>query len=98
VSAASYIEPCAGRERRSTGAAQQAAGWLGLAAAPTFALMAGISAVHSPGMAICSAASAMVPISDMALMYLLMGFFHLSPWLKLLAARSPRRDAPSLKP
>jgi hypothetical protein len=67
---------------------------LGLAAAPTFALMAWISAVGSPGMTMCLAASAFVPINDMALMYLLMSFFHLSPWLKLLSAGSQRRNTP----
>ncbi|MGI6854431.1 hypothetical protein [Mesorhizobium sp. 1B3] len=67
---------------------------LGLAAAPTFALMAWISAVGSLGMTMCSADPAFVPINDMALMYLLMSFFHLSPWLKLFSARSQRRNTP----
>jgi len=58
-----------------------------LAATPTFALMAGISAVSPSGMAICSAASPWVPFNDMALMYLLMSLFHLSPWLKVLSRR-----------
>ncbi len=70
------------------------AGRLGLAAAPTFALMASMSAIGSPGMAMCSAASAFVPINDMALMYLLMSVFHLSPWLKLLCARSQHSGTP----
>lgn len=65
--------------------------WLGLAAAPTFALMAWISAVGSAGMTMCSAAPAFMPISDMALMYLLMSLFHVSPWLKLFSARSQHR-------
>ena len=68
------------------------AGRLGFAAAPIFALMAGISAAGSPGMTMCSAT--IVPINDMALMYLLMSFFHLPPWLKLLSARSQRRNNP----
>jgi hypothetical protein len=46
-------------------------------------LMAWISAVGSPGVTMCSAASAFMPINDMALMYLLMSLFHVSPWLKL---------------
>ena len=71
-----------------------AAGGLGLAAAPVFALMAWISAVGSPGMAMCSAASAFVPFDEMALMYVLMSVFHLSPWMKILSARSRRPDAP----
>jgi hypothetical protein len=77
------------------GRAIDVAGRLGLAAAPTFALMAWISSVGSPGMTMCSAASAFVPINDMALMYLLMSVFHLSPWLKLLAARSQRSGTPT---
>jgi hypothetical protein len=71
-----------------------AQGWLGLAPAPAFALMAWISAVGSSGMVMCSAASAFLPINDMALMYLLMSLFHLSPWLKLASARAQRRDIP----
>ncbi|NWO56008.1 hypothetical protein [Chromohalobacter israelensis] len=68
-------------------AAGKVGSWLGYAAAPTFALMAWISAVGAPGMAACSAAPAFVPLNDMALMYLLMSLFHLLPWLKLLSAR-----------
>lgn len=71
-----------------------AAGWLGLAAAPTFALMAWISAVGSPDMTMCSAASTFAPVNEMALMYGLMSLFHLSPWLQLLSARSRHRNAP----
>lgn len=74
--------------------AVDAAGRLGLAAAPTFALMAGISAVDSPGMTMCTAASAFVPINDMALMYVLMSLFHLLPWMKLLSAHSLRPSNP----
>jgi hypothetical protein len=76
------------------GPAVDVADRFGLAAAPTFALMAWISAVGSPGMTMCSAASAFVPINDMALMYLLMSLFHLSPWMKLLSARSQRPNTP----
>ena len=67
--------------------------WLGLAAAPTFALMGGITAVTSPGVTICTtAASPWAPFGDMALMYLLMGLFHLPPWLRLLSTRSQRQN------
>ncbi|MCV3240326.1 hypothetical protein [Mesorhizobium sp. ZC-5] len=71
---------------------EKAASLLGLAAAPTFALMAWISAVGSADMAMCSAAPAFMPINDMALMYLLMSLFHASPWLKLFSARSQHRN------
>ena len=70
-----------------------AAGRLGLAATPTFALMAWISAGGSSGMTICSATSAFVPLNEMALMYALMSLFHLSPWMKLL---SPVRGVPHI--
>nr|WP_274631239.1 hypothetical protein [Mesorhizobium shangrilense] len=71
-----------------------AADRLGLAVAPTFALMAWISAVGSPGITMCSAASAFAPINEMALMYVLMSLFHLSPWMKLLSTRSRRPSIP----
>ncbi|WP_157018100.1 hypothetical protein [Mesorhizobium xinjiangense] len=66
--------------------------WLGLAAAPTFGLMAWIVAVDAPRGAICSAMPDMLPIGGMAWMYLLMSLFHLPPWLKLASGR-PRRLA-----
>ena len=71
-----------------------AAGWLGLAVAPTCALMAWISAVGSPAMTMCQTASAFAPVNDMALMYVLMSLFHLSPWMKLLSSRSRRPTTP----
>ena len=56
--------------------------------------MAGTSAIGSPGMTICSSAPALVPINDMTLMYLLMSFFHLPAWLRLLSA-PPDGDTPA---
>lgn len=66
-----------------------AAGWLGLAAAPTFALMAGWTGVPGGGrmdMA-CPAAHGLWLPGSMALMYGLMSVFHLAPWLKRAARR-----------
>jgi hypothetical protein len=60
---------------------RNAGGWLGLAASPTFALMAWNAASDAPR--VCAPASGMLPIDGMAWMYLLMSVFHLSPWLKL---------------
>lgn len=57
--------------------------WLGLAASPTFALMALIAAVDAPPLALCAAGIRMLPIDGMTAMYGLMSLFHLSPWLKL---------------
>ena len=75
-------------ERRSDAAAQGAAGWLGLAAAPTFAVMALLTCLPSTDAAVmCSAAHAMSPLSGMASMYALMSAFHSEPWLKLMSRR-----------
>ena len=70
-------------------AALGVAGWLSLAATPTFAIMAlisGISASGQPDM-ICSSMDDMSPLTGMVPMYLLMSAFHLTPWLKLVSGR-----------
>ena len=67
--------------------ARGAAGWLALAASPTFALMAGIAALDAPSITLCSSGSSTLPINGMTAMYLLMSLFHLSPWLKLASSR-----------
>ena len=74
--------------RRSHAAALGAAGWLGLAAAPTFAVMALLTYV-SGGDAdmMCSAAHGVSPLSGMVPMYVLMSAFHSAPWLKLISRR-----------
>jgi hypothetical protein len=73
---------CAG----SSDAAPGLASWLGLAGAPTFALIALWSAFFGsqPDM-LCTATQDSAPMSGMTLMYLLMSAFHSSPWLKLIA-------------
>ena len=74
--------------RRSDAAALGAAGWLGLAAAPTFAVMALLSCVTGGDAdMMCSAAHAVSPLSGMVPMYVLMSAFHLAPWLKLISRR-----------
>ncbi|MDI3471230.1 MAG: hypothetical protein OJF62_003293 [Pseudolabrys sp.] len=76
--------------RRST-AASGITGWLGLAAAPTFAAMALVTATAGadPTGMPCMMASHASPLTGMAAMYLLMSVFHLAPWLRL-AARARR--------
>jgi hypothetical protein len=64
------------------------AGWLGLAASPTFALMAWIAANDGPAHAVCSAGPGNLPIGGMSAMYLLMSVFHLTPWLKRLSSHT----------
>lgn len=74
--------------RCSHAAALVAAGWLGLAAAPTFAIMALLTCV-TVGNAdmMCSAGHGASRLGGMAPMYVLMSAFHLTPWLKLTSRR-----------
>ncbi|WFU04277.1 hypothetical protein QA648_26165 (plasmid) [Rhizobium sp. CB3171] len=59
--------------------------WLSLAAAPTFAIMALLTAAVGDQDMICSAMSGALPLGGMVSMYLLMSVFHLTPWLRLLS-------------
>lgn len=61
------------------------AAWLSLAAAPTFAVMAAVTAVLDAraGVVLCGPAPAAV--GGMTVMYLLMCGFHLGPWLRRAA-------------
>lgn len=67
-------------------AARGAPDFLYLAAAPTFAIMALLTAVLGGGSpdALCSSAS---PLTGMVPMYVLMSAFHTAPWLKLMSSR-----------
>ena len=70
-------------------AALGAADWLGLLAAPTFAIMALLTSLDGRGSKdlFCSAAQDASPLSGMVPMYLLMCAFHSAPWLKLVSGR-----------
>jgi hypothetical protein len=70
--------------------------WLGLAAAPTFAIMALLTGVLGGGApdVLCSAAHDASPLSGMVPMYLLMTAFHSAPWLKLISGRRSGARAP----
>jgi hypothetical protein len=61
--------------------------WLGLAATPTFAAMAVVTGLSEAraGTLLCGAAPSL--LGGMALMYALMGAFHLGPWLRLVSER-----------
>jgi hypothetical protein len=67
-------------------AARGPADWLGLAAAPSFALMALLTASSGGGEpAICSVMAHASPLTGMTAMYLMMSLFHAAPWLRLAA-------------
>src|SRR5262245_21193823 len=77
------------REDFPAAAGLGAADWVCLAAAPTFATMALLTAFFGGGLqdALCSAAQDASPLSGMAWMYMLMSAFHSAPWLKLISGR-----------
>jgi len=83
---AGISRPAAGSDRtRAAGVAD----WLGLAAAPCFAIMALITETATAGQPdiLCLSAHDSLPLSGMGLMYALMAAFHLSPWLRLFGRR-----------
>lgn len=75
-------------------AARDMADWLCLAATPVFALMALLTGVLDRGAqdTLCQAMPS--PLAGMATMYLLMGAFHLPPWLRLVSRRRRSRAMP----
>jgi hypothetical protein len=91
-----YPSGCAGgaiRSESGEATALRASDWLGLAAAPTFAIMALFTGVLGGGQPdiLCSAAEHTSPLSGMIPMYLLMSAFHSPPWLNLVCGQSPRQ-------
>jgi hypothetical protein len=80
-----HFSGCAG-DANGRAATLPAAHWLGLAAAPTFAIMALLTSVGGGPEILCAADHAS-PLSGMTAMYLLMSAFHSPPWLKLIASR-----------
>jgi hypothetical protein len=69
-------------------AASGPAGWLCLAAAPTFALMALWTGLFGGGPAmLCMGMPDASPLNGMTLMYALMSVFHAAPWLRLISRR-----------
>ncbi|MGO6818405.1 hypothetical protein [Rhizobium leguminosarum] len=70
--------------------AGRVADWLSLAAAPTFAIMAVLTATTGNADMICMTTPDAFPLGGMVPMYLLMSGFHLAPWLRLAAGKAPK--------
>ena len=70
-------------------AAEFAADWLSLAAAPVFAVMAVLATLGGSHDVLCSVSAR--PMNGMAWMYALMSIRHAAPWLKLLSSVSTSR-------
>ena len=89
MSEAYHANPTGGGSGRDEGTAvaRAAADWLSLAAAPTFAVMALVTATGSQPQWLCAAGHLGSPVSGMAPMYLLMSAFHTAPWLRLISGR-----------
>ena len=67
--------------------ASSVADWLCLAASPTFAIMALLSAINGGADMICSSTQGAFALDGMVTMYLLMAAFHLPPWLRLVSGQ-----------
>jgi hypothetical protein len=78
---ADLVMPRSPLPRRRLGAA----GWLHLAAAPTFAVMALVTGVSGGETDVLCSAMGASPLGGMVPMYLLMTVFHAAPWLRLIA-------------
>jgi len=76
-------------------AARRVADGLGLAAAPTFVVMALLAGFGGgPAEMLCSAGYGGSPLSGMEPMYWLMSVFHLAPWVRLITRRRDRLITP----
>jgi hypothetical protein len=71
-------------ERKRAGLIGGAARGLQLAAAPTFAAMALLSAFNGSQDILCATAQHGSPLTGMVSMYVLMSAFHAAPWLRLM--------------
>jgi hypothetical protein len=77
----------AGASRDGSEAASHLAGWLGLAATPTFAVMAALTAVFGGSADMLCSAGHGLSLGGMVPMYLLMSAFHSAAWLRLISGR-----------
>ena len=84
----SPVSANAGASRDGVTAARHLARWLALAATPTFAIMAVLTAMigGDPADMLCAAGHGSL-LGGMVPMYLLMSAFHSAAWLRLISER-----------
>jgi len=72
--------------QRRAGRGLGAGDWIGLAATPTFAVIALMTTLSDGGAhdALCAAMHNAGPFGGMTFMYALMSVFHTAPWLRLI--------------
>jgi hypothetical protein len=93
------VEPTHAGSASGAPTALGATDWLCLAAAPTFAVMALLTAVfESGGLGLLCAGGGAWPLGGMVPMYLLMTAFHLAPWLRLISGGQSRSVGPDPAP
>lgn len=81
------VSAAAGASRDGVVAVRHLTRWLALAATPTFAVMAVLTAMlGGPADMLCAAGQGSV-LGGMVPMYLLMSAFHSAAWLRLIAER-----------
>jgi hypothetical protein len=86
----SPLSATVGASRNGVVAARHLARWLGLAATPTFAIMAVLTAMlDGPADTLCGSGHGAM-LEGMVPMYLLMSAFHSAAWLRLIAERRGR--------
>ncbi|MHC4042472.1 hypothetical protein [Bradyrhizobium sp. 23AC] len=86
----SPLNATAGAGRDGVVAARHLAKWLALAATPTFAIMAVLTAMIGGGPDLLCGAGQGSVLGGMVPMYLLMSTFHSAAWLRLIAERRIR--------
>ncbi|RWC43003.1 MAG: hypothetical protein EOS55_23795 [Mesorhizobium sp.] len=89
----SDIHSATGSATSESNATLGIAGWLCLAAAPTFAVMALLSCLQAgDAVMLCMGSSPLTgpSLTGMPAMYLLMSAFHLAPWLRVISGRQVR--------
>jgi hypothetical protein len=90
---ASYTDDSVVVLKRRSPLARRIAAWLGIAAAPAFAVMAVITGLPGGDRMAMTCGVEASSLAGMVPMYLLMSVFHLTPWLELIGDRFSRKSS-----